>query len=84
MGGMNSGRKTMSAKELEARHKRFAAALELYRSVPLAAQCCGLSRQWGYEIAKRLGWERGGWGWVTTREEKEAWGWGNVDPKRLA
>ena len=74
MGGMNSGRRRMSANEMKAKHKRFVIALEAFRSVTLAAQHSGLSRQWGYEVAKRLGWERGGWGRVIRTEEKNNFG----------
>jgi hypothetical protein len=70
MGGVNSGRKKMSANEMKARHERFAVALEAFQSVTQAAQHCGLSRQWGYEVAKRLGWERGGWGRVVRKGER--------------
>jgi len=78
MGGMNSGRKRMSANEMKARHERFAAALEAFRSVTQAAQHSGLSRQWGYEVAKRLGWKRGRWGRVVRKESK----WENLEPSR--
>ena len=70
MGGKNSGRRRMTTKEVKAKHKQFAKALATLRSVPSAARECGLSRQWGYEIANRLGWEKVGWGRVARRVEK--------------
>ncbi len=72
MGGKNSGRRRMTTKEVKAKHKEFAKALAALRSVPLAARECGLSRQWGYEIANRLGWEKVGWGRVARRVERAA------------
>lgn len=74
----------MSANELKAKHERFAVALEALRSVPLAAQHSGLSRQWGYEVAKRLGWQRGGWGRVRRMEEKAVLQLGNIGPPASA
>jgi hypothetical protein len=62
----------MTTKEVKAKHKEFAKALAVLRSVPSAAKECGLSRQWGYEIANRLGWEKVGWGRVARRVDGAA------------
>ncbi len=70
MGGKNSGRRRMTTKEMKTKHAQFVKALAKLRSVPSAARECGLSRQWGYEIASRLGWEKVGWGRVARRVQR--------------